>query len=73
MKKSTDEQIKEIKEPKTIKVRTVVISLIVAAAIAASFVAGWQYRSINMAQYNADVARTASSMVKTISKTVEQK
>ena len=51
-----------VKEPKTIKVRTVVISLIVAAAIAASFVAGWNFRSYDQARVQAE----AASLVKNL-------
>ena len=51
-----------VKEPKTIKVRTVVISLIVTAAIAASFAAGWTFRSIDQAR----VQNEAASLIKNL-------
>ena len=42
------------KQPRTIKVKTVVISVLVTIALIASFIGGWQYRSADQARVNAE-------------------
>ena len=52
--------IKEIKEAKTIRVKTLVISLLVAAAILGSFIGGWMTRS----NFDATIKAQVSSQVR---------
>lgn len=40
-KEKSNEVVKAVKEPKTIKQSTVIVSMLVVAAIFASFIAGW--------------------------------
>jgi len=55
-----------IKEPRTIKVRTVIIAIVIVFALFASFVAGWTYRS-------ADQARVQSEATALVQKLKSQK
>lgn len=56
----------EAKQPRTIKVRTVVIAIAIVTALFASFVAGWTSRS-------ADQARVQSEATALVQKLKSQK
>jgi len=50
------------KQPRTIKVRTVIIALVIVAALFASFVAGWNVRSADQSRVNAEASALISRL-----------
>jgi len=64
MKAEAKAEAKANKQPRTIKVKTVVISVMVAIAIIVSFIGGWTMKSVDQARVNAEAQNLASQMLK---------
>lgn len=61
MKKST-ETVREQAVPKTIKVKTLVIGIVVTLSLFASFVGGWTVRSYDNARVQAEATNLVSTL-----------
>ncbi len=54
--------ITKVKEPRTIKVKTVVIAIIVTVVIATAFIGGWIARSHDMSRVQAEASVLVSQL-----------
>jgi hypothetical protein len=59
-------EVKANKQPKTIKVWTLVKAAILTAVVIASFILGWSLRSSSDNAYNAAVRDSATQLVKSL-------
>ena len=67
------EQTQELKQPATIKVKTLIIAVTWFATIVATAIAMWFYTCNQMNSYNNNVKAEASALIQELSKTIEQK
>lgn len=62
MKELKDIKTKAVKSPRTIKVSTVITSVVVALAIIGSFVAGWHFKSADSERVHAQAEAIVKSL-----------
>ena len=64
MKKVTDKELEQIKQPRTIKVKTLIIAIIWAFTLFVAVVGGWTLKCVNQSQIDSDARALAEQMVK---------
>lgn len=64
--KKNKEEVKEqqIKEPRTIKVKTLIISIIWIATLILAVVGGWTLKCVNQSQIDSEAKALAEQMLK---------
>ena len=64
--KKNKEEVKEqqIKEPRTIKVKTLIISIIWVATLIVAVVGGWTLKCVNQSQIDSEAKALAEQMLK---------
>lgn len=66
-------EVKANKQPRTIKVKTVIISLVIAVALVASFITGWTMSKADTSQRQAESDALVQKALDNVSKTDAQK
>ena len=64
MKKITDKEIAQLKEPRTVKVKTLIIAILWVFTLSVAVAGGWYLKCFNQSQIQAEAAKLAEQIVK---------
>jgi len=64
MKKVTDKELEQIKQPRTIKVKTLIIAIIWIATLVVALIGGWNLRSADQSRVQSEADALSKVMLK---------